>query len=35
MKSCMVFCRSRIFRKKSFDVSEAGLTTRGGAKGGP
>ena len=34
-KSSMMFCRSRMFRKKSFDISGAGRTERAGAKGGP
>ena len=34
-KSAMQFCRSRMLRKKSFDISPAGLIVRGGAKGGP
>ena len=35
LKSSMQFCRSRIFLKKSFDISPAGLIVRGGASGGP
>lgn len=35
LKSCMQFCKSRMFRKKSFDISPAGLMARGGARGGP
>lgn len=35
LKSSMQFCRSRIFRKKSFDISEAGFMVLGGASGGP
>lgn len=35
LKSSIPFCRSRIFLKKSFDVSPAGLIVRGGARGGP
>lgn len=35
LKSSMQFCRSRMFRKKSLDISEAGLMVRGGASGGP
>ena len=31
----MLFCKSLILRKKSFDISEAGLMVRAGAKGGP
>ena len=31
----MMFCRSRILRKKSLDISEAGLMVRAGAMGGP
>ncbi len=34
-KSAMLFCRSRIFLKKSLDVSEAGLIVLGGARAGP
>ena len=34
-KSSMLFCRSRMLRKKSFDISEAGLIVRGGERGGP
>ena len=34
-KSAMQFCRSRILRKKSFDVSDAGLMVRAGARAGP
>ena len=35
LKSSMQFWRSRILRKKSFDISAAGLIVRGGARGGP
>ena len=35
LKSSMEFCKSRILRKKSFDISPAGLMVRGGASGGP
>lgn len=35
LKSSMEFCRSRILRKKSLDISLAGLMVRGGARGGP
>ena len=35
LKSSMLFCRSRMFRKKSFDISAAGLMVFGGARGGP
>ncbi len=35
LKSSMQFCKSRIFRKKSFDISPTGLIARGGARGGP
>ena len=35
LKSSIQFCRSRILRKKSLDISDAGLIVRGGAKGGP
>lgn len=35
LKSSMLFCRSRMLRKKSLDISAAGLTMRGGASGGP
>ena len=31
----MIFCRSRMLRKKSLDISEAGLIVRAGAMGGP
>ena len=34
-KSSMVFWRSRIFRKKSFESSFTGFTVGGGASGGP
>ena len=34
-KSSMQFCRSRMLRKKSLDISEAGLMVRAGASGGP
>ena len=34
-KSSMLFWRSRMLRKKSLDISEAGLMVRGGARGGP
>ena len=35
LKSAMLFCRSRMLRKKSFDVSLAGLITGAGARAGP
>ena len=35
LKSSILFCKSRMFRKKSFDISDAGLIVRAGAKGGP
>ena len=35
LKSSMLFCRSRMLRKKSLDISPAGLMVRGGAIGGP
>ena len=35
LKSSMQFCRSRMLRKKSLDISAAGLIVRGGASGGP
>ena len=35
LKSPMEFCKSRILRRKSCDISVAGLITRGGAIGGP
>ena len=35
LKSSMQFCRSRMLRKKSLDISAAGLMVRGGASGGP
>ena len=35
LKSPIEFCRSRILRKKSLDISPAGLMVRGGARGGP
>ena len=31
----MIFCRSRMLRKKSLDISAAGLIVRAGAMGGP
>jgi hypothetical protein len=34
-KSSMQFCKSRMLRKKSFDISAAGFIVRGGASGGP
>ena len=34
-KSSIQFCRSRILRKKSLDISEAGRMVRAGARGGP
>ena len=34
-KSSIQFWRSRMLRKKSLDISDAGLTVRGGARGGP
>ena len=34
-KSAMLFWRSRMLRKKSFDVSAAGLMVFGGAIAGP
>ena len=34
-KSSMLFCRSRILRKKSLDISDAGRIVLGGARGGP
>ena len=34
-KSSMQFWRSRMLRKKSLDISEAGLMVRAGAMGGP
>ena len=34
-KSAITFCKSRMLRKKSFDISLAGLIVRGGARGGP
>ena len=34
-KSSMLFCRSRMLRKKSLDISAAGLIVRAGASGGP
>lgn len=34
-KSAMLFCRSRMLRKKSLDVSAAGLMVFGGAMAGP
>jgi hypothetical protein len=34
-KSAMLFCRSRMLRKKSFEVSLAGLIVRAGARAGP
>ena len=35
LKSSIQFWRSRMLRKKSFDISAAGLMVRGGAIGGP
>lgn len=35
LKSSMLFWRSRMLRKKSLDISAAGLIIRGGASGGP
>lgn len=35
LKSSILFCRSRILRKKSLDISAAGLMVLGGARGGP
>ena len=35
LKSSMQFWRSRMLRKKSLDISAAGLMVRGGATGGP
>ena len=35
LKSSMQFWRSRMLRKKSLDISAAGLMVRGGASGGP
>ena len=35
VKSAMLFWRSRMLRKKSFDVSLAGFMTVAGAKAGP
>ena len=35
LNSSMEFCRSRMFRKKSLDISPAGFMVRGGARGGP
>lgn len=35
LKSSMQFWRSRMFLKKSLDISEAGLMVLGGANGGP
>lgn len=34
-KSSMLFCRSRILRKKSFESSLTGLTVGAGARAGP
>lgn len=34
-KSSMLFCRSRMLRKKSFERSGAGLIFGAGARGGP
>jgi hypothetical protein len=34
-KSAMQFCRSRMLRKKSLDVSLAGLIVLAGARAGP
>lgn len=34
-KSSMLFCRSRMLRKKSLDISDAGRIVLGGARGGP
>lgn len=35
LKSSMLFCRSRMLRKKSLDISAAGRMVRAGARGGP
>jgi len=35
LKSAMLFWRSRMLRKKSLEVSEAGLMVGGGARAGP
>ena len=35
VKSAMLFCKSRMLRKKSLDVSAAGLMVFGGAMAGP
>lgn len=35
LKSSMLFWRSRMLRKKSLDISAAGLMVRAGASGGP
>ena len=35
LKSSMLFCRSRMLRKKSFESSFTGLTVGAGASGGP
>ena len=35
LNSSMEFCKSRMLRKKSLDISPAGLMVRGGARGGP
>ena len=35
LKSSILFCRSRMLRKKSLDISAAGLMVLGGARGGP
>ena len=35
LNSSMEFCRSRMLRKKSLDISPAGLMVRAGASGGP
>lgn len=35
LKSSILFCRSRMLRKKSLDISPAGLMVRAGASGGP
>lgn len=34
-KSSMLFCKSRMLRKKSLDMLETGFMVRGGARGGP
>ena len=35
LKSSILFCKSRMLRKKSFDISDAGFMMRAGARGGP